>query len=963
MAIIRLLSTFRRCCFCVFLVLVSVMSLSAGWQAPLLHFDYKDYHGGTQNWDVVFSANNWMYAANNYGLLEYDGDRWKLYVVRNNTAVRSLLYDEAELIYAGATNEFGYFEPNAFGGLRYVSLTDSLTGDYANFGEVWNIHSDAEAVYFQTDNYLIRSDKRTQDMKFIVPGAHIYCSATIRGGVYVATSDGVFALVGEQLNILNGSDKLPKTQIRKLMPWGDNQILIATFDAGLYIYDGMQVKKLNTKYDHFFISNKIYSIAATEDQLAVGTVRSGLAVINLHEDTAQYFDVHNGLNNNTVLNVVYDKDGNLVAALDNGIDVVLLPSAYSTFFSGSHALGSGYTSILLKHGYYLGTNQGLYYHSYRNSGESVNFIDHSDGQVWSLDTISGILLCSHHSGLYVVDDMHLKPLVEGDGFWRVRNYNSQYAIAGAYSGFYLLEKSGGKISVKGKIKGFRHTAMNFEIDAKGAIWTLSPEGVCRLTLNTEDMRVKQDNVYTYTHPQDYVKIFKVNDNVVITNESFCRVVGKEGVLTRDSAFFNNLDGEHFYQALQSNDNGDLWYLSGDNLSVRKCIDRQTHTYELQPRTFVLNGIQPVLGFEWLDVFNDNEAMIGAVDGFIRFDSRHFNNEELTHDDVYVRSVELTQANDSVIYGESFVKIPAVVEVNYDYNSLRFNYGSSITMSGKLYQSCLEPVDDDFSRWSTSTSREYTSLHEGKYTFRVRVLDIQTGEQHETSIRFRVLPPWHRSWWAWLIYMILVIFGLYLVYNYFEQRYINANERMEFEKNRAIHEREKQHLLEANEWERKLRELQKEKDDYELRSKSQEISNLLLNQVNRKDFADDVRKEIEGAVADLEQRHVSPALKKLRTLMAKLDSRESGEVDWKRFEENFDIVNDKFIRKLTAQYPWLSRNEKHLCVYIRMGLYTKEIAPLLNMSVRGVEMLRYRMRKKMELNRDENLEQYFRDFGD
>ena len=72
-------------------------------------------------------------------------------------------------------------------------------------------------------------------------------------------------------------------------------------------------------------------------------------------------------------------------------------------------------------------------------------------------------------------------------------------------------------------------------------------------------------------------------------------------------------------------------------------------------------------------------------------------------------------------------------------------------------------------------------------------------------------------------------------------------------------------------------------------------------------------------------------------------------DWKRFEENFDFVNDSFIRKLSARFRWMNKQERKLCVYIYMGLQTKEIAPLLNLSNRGVEMMRYRTRRKMELD--------------
>ena len=55
---------------------------------------------------------------------------------------------------------------------------------------------------------------------------------------------------------------------------------------------------------------------------------------------------------------------------------------------------------------------------------------------------------------------------------------------------------------------------------------------------------------------------------------------------------------------------------------------------------------------------------------------------------------------------------------------------------------------------------------------------------------------------------------------------------------------------------------------------------------------------------------------------------------------------------------MNKNERKLCAYIHMGLLTKEIAPLLHMTTRGVEMMRYRMRKKMGLDEQANMKEYF-----
>ena len=87
---------------------------------------------------------------------------------------------------------------------------------------------------------------------------------------------------------------------------------------------------------------------------------------------------------------------------------------------------------------------------------------------------------------------------------------------------------------------------------------------------------------------------------------------------------------------------------------------------------------------------------------------------------------------------------------------------------------------------------------------------------------------------------------------------------------------------------------------------------------------------------------------------KIDSNIESDDVLKRIEEQFDIIHNNFMLHLQAKYPDLSVNERMMCAYLKMNLSTKEIAPLLNMSIRGVETLRYRLRKKFDLSRDENL---------
>ena len=80
-------------------------------------------------------------------------------------------------------------------------------------------------------------------------------------------------------------------------------------------------------------------------------------------------------------------------------------------------------------------------------------------------------------------------------------------------------------------------------------------------------------------------------------------------------------------------------------------------------------------------------------------------------------------------------------------------------------------------------------------------------------------------------------------------------------------------------------------------------------------------------------------------------------DWELFKEAFNNADRKFMKKLKKAHPKLTPNDIRLCAYLRLNLSSKEIAPLLNISPRSVEIKRYRLRKKMNLSHDDNLVNY------
>ena len=81
------------------------------------HFTRNQYAAGSQNWSLDIDRQGFVYAANNNGLLKYDGVRWQVYPLPSHTILRSVTVGTDGRIYTGSNEEFGYWSNNKASGL------------------------------------------------------------------------------------------------------------------------------------------------------------------------------------------------------------------------------------------------------------------------------------------------------------------------------------------------------------------------------------------------------------------------------------------------------------------------------------------------------------------------------------------------------------------------------------------------------------------------------------------------------------------------------------------------------------------------------------------------------------------------------------------------------------------------------------------------------------------------------
>ena len=919
----------------------------AGWTNLIYNYSRSDYGAGSQNWQIIQQNNNWMYFANKSGVLEFNGNDWKLYFLNNRSDVRAIQHSK-DRIYLGGLNEFGYLKPDKTGKLSYVCMSDSLSKDQLFFGNIWEIYENEQTLYFIADKVVIKFVEGKFSSITASPDKISFANL-IKGVLHVTTDSGIYVFISDQFYLLPGTDWFSGKKIRAIYPF-ENNLLIATASEGLFLLEDGKINKFETEVESFIRRNEIFSIAMNDKYIAVGTVLKGLVLIDYKGKVVKYMNESNGLQNNTVLSVLFDKDGNIWLGLDNGISYIELNSPLTNLYSSQNFYGAGYGAMLYKDQLYLATNRGLYYSEWpipiSEEPTQLKLIEDSQGQIWSIDSIGGDLFCSSDKGLFLIKGTEVEPVDKKTGFWSVRPMlgDPNKIWASTYDGFYVFEKENNQWKKKSYVDGYPGSAINYVEKPARNIWITGKGDLLRIKVDESLDKISESKHYA---PQmgapsgSYV--YEMDDNVL-----FCAPSGiynfdeKNETFALDTSFA--ISGQNFSAIWRKSDA--LWYLGP--LYVRK----RTKDSDV----FYAHHLPLINDFERLSFLNDHEVIICNESGFSLWNA-DYNNQSKLHETMLINKVSISKTGDSLIYVSSFSGKKYVPEIAYKNNTIRLQYG---LMSFSPHSPVKYRYELDNKTWSestVSTIKEYSNLPEGKHIFKVEAsLEVDTHLTDEFA--FVILPPWYRTAWAYGVYFVLFVCVLIAIWKWDDQRIKKKKKQIESSKQKELMEKEQQFKEETEKKEQEIVELKNEHLELEVKHKSQELANIAINLVSKNEILTEIKSDLSKLSDDLRRVDKTSELRRnILRLNNKIDENIQQDDNFKKFEEHFDLVHDNFMYKLLEKYPELSLSERKMCAFIKMHLSSKEIAPLLNISVRGVETLRYRLRKKFDIDREDSLNSF------
>lgn len=958
------------------LYLVTLYSMVANIvfaQYPIVrNYNRKATNSGSQNWSIAQGKNDWMYFANNDGLLEFDGSSWSVYPIANYSTIRSTYYDASSgRMYAGAFNEFGYYQRNQQGKIIYVSLVPKLAKGIKVFNEIWGIIKHNNDIIFYTDDFIFKYGNEKviryvikEKIAKIASINHFLFLATEKEGIYIFNDNFLLPLV-------NGS-LLKHKKICSILPVQNKILFITEFD-GIFQFDNKTISKMPTDIDLFLRKNQVFCADFKDGRLAIGTVRNGVVIKDINSNNNTFLNINNGLQNNTVLSISFDKQDNLWLGLDKGIDYVVYNSSISDLFGNNLKYGTGYASALIGNNLYLGTNQGLYVTKYpiNNSdiGSSITPVHNIQGQIWNLALIDNNLFCGSDHGAFIIQGDNAKQIEHSVGTWAFKSFpnRADLILTSSYKGFYILKKEMGKWIVYKHLTGFDEHGMNFEIDGHSNIWFSHwIKGVFKLELNKSLDSIAKITLYDAKNglsSSQNNRVIKYKDNIIITGENGYKLYNSNNNSLNTFSFFDNLFGKHSAaSAVYFSKNSDIWRIS--NSAIYRAKRNTRNTFMVDSTSYSLISNKLVRGFEYINNVDTNSIIIGTEDGFSYIDlMKKPLTKEMMHN-VIIEEIVLTSKKDSSVLIYNPQTSNTIQRFRSNENSMRFEFNATEYRKEDaiLYKYKLEGFDENWSEYSTKKTKEYTKLKPGKYTFNVEAKNLLNNLISKTEYTFIISPAWYETIIARVLYVLFIFGCFYLFVKYMNsksnQKIIGITELKELE----IKEQKEHYLKEAEHKETEIINLKNQKLQYELRHKSQDLASSTMNIIRKNEVLQEINKNLEKMEKDIiSKKDSEKVLENIKNMQTHIKKNFQYDNSWKKFQENFDLVYENYLKRLSEKYPALTVSDKKLCAYLKMNLNSKEIAPLLNMSYRSVEMSRYRLRKKLNLDRETNLTDFLQKF--
>lgn len=921
---------------------------------------YKhQYNASNRNWCIDHGKDGYIYVGNDQGLLSFDGVNWTLNELPARSKLRSVCVADDGLVYTGSSEEIGFWQHNDSGELFYSSLNDKLVDVTFHNQEIWRIFEDADNnIIFQGFSLTLKYNGQTVEKvevdnppNLMVEHDDRLWGSTRRGVLLELTSYGYKQVMH--------SPKLRQKRLRGILPYQGDKALIVTRKNGLFVWQNKDIRPWQCEANTILKQEDINCAVHYKGYYFIGTINSGIFIINTEGKILYQINSQNHLQDNTILSLKFDEFDRLWFTMSVGLGYLELNSPIKFLIDSKKSIGAVHSVAYNQGNLYLATNKGIIYKPFSkgerlSSFEGFKMIPELTGLAWSLKVVDNQLLCGHNRGVFLIEVDRVTKISNIAGarsFQNIKVKGEDYLIHNTYTELAVLEKDeAGKWQFKTTVQGFSEPTMEVAVDHKNQIWVQHDRKSelynIRLQQNLRD--AYSYNMYKADNglPQDMKsEVFEFEKRIVITSS--------DGIYTYDElkdsiVYYKQLNqkiGEYRKShRIIRHDKNQYWFIKDRQLALFQFGEDEAKIvvqyHFVDPHMGLVEDFENIVTVDSIGTFMGMENGIGMIysDDLEKLmqsipNIKHDVKLKLTYtvgeqvmqkSELFDEKIELPFRHKDFVLNVVSLVSPGH-QLNYNFKLLSPN--DTIVLNGQTGEFSLQ------------------NLPVGINTIHVQAFD-RWGQPTVTKVlTVNIVKPWyHRT--AFIILFALI--GLFLL----------SATVLRFKRNLKHYTSgilsntfadDKQWDIDIDE----LKDIRKQLEE-EVSLQNNHIATGALNTIRNKEVLSSIKKELTTQKEKLGIRYPDKYYKKLVSL---IDSNIHTEDDWAMFEQHFDKANGNFVSRLKGEYPQLTPRDLRLCAYLKMNLSSKEIAPLLDISERSVEVHRYRLRKKLELPPEDNLSEF------
>lgn len=929
----------------------TVQAKSHSFLPIITNYNASTYKGGLQNWACAQGSNGEIYIGNNLGLLQFDGADWKLHEMPTNLNVRSIFTD-GELIYVGSYNEFGYFKKDEFGELIYHSLRDKLTHTVMHDDDIWNIVKQDDIIYFQSFSSWFTFDgsevKAYYDEHF-----HPLYFHKAHNNIYVQAVNGDFFLLKENRpHLLFTRKEVGNDNVVAIVEREEGSILLCTEWNGLFLFDGEKVEEWPTNIDPQLKQIQLNRATTTpkDSTIILGSIRDGVYAIDKGGKLKWNYNTEKKLYNNSILRLFCDEKENIWAALDNGIALIHTGSGFSILepHASSFSLGMVYGIETLNENIYIATNNGAYF--FNSLTNQLQTISNTEGQNWHISQFDSQLFIGNNRGTQLIKEDSAYPIPGNSGgstcMRKCKVNDQEILIESSYSSLRIYQSIDNKWVLTNLVDNFSAPIRQFEVDHTGTIWASHMnKGVYRLTLSNDFTTLATEEYYPSIGSKSKsssLSVTKIRGRIVISDNSDLYTYDDLSQTIIPFTQLSRVHKEGIISATMIDDNT-FWIANKEGYALINYENNQYNLVQTIPATYFGTECNETNNKVFVKDSSSYFCLNNAValyDGSNPTNSHHPKRELLI-----TAAVTTSQTTRKKLSLTTSPSKPAK-SLNYIEFSVSYpNYGSDQIS----YHYQLEGGADKIERISAENRIFFSNLNFGDYSFECSALNDKGEVLSTQTYYFKVAKPLYLSLYAITLYIAALITTAYSWAKWQSNKAMKIKEK-EYEASRT-----KQNL-QLLEQEKIIAEQQKQLLSTELALRSKENASLALDLLAR----DKAIESLKELMAEHKRKNSMP-LKEAELLLAKFNQEFSSHEFLYIYQKNFDLIHENFFRNLRSSYPTLTSSDLKFCALLRLNLSTKDISQFTNLTVRGVEAARYRIRKKMEIAEGINLVNFLIDF--